>query len=313
MTQVFDFIICHGNKPFATKQFITNIALFCWMMIVLTSCYSQKLTVSKVAYQSVHTAHAQPTKETPIPNEAKIVVVYSISEDGDLTAIVNNRTSQIMIIDQTMSFFINSTGTSTSYYDPTVRTTSQTDVLSRTNGASVNLGAIANAFGIGGIAGSLLGGISVGGAGTRGQEITNTTYVADQPKVSLAPRSSGAMSKVFRITGLTKGNAFREKNNIAQLGLTADDTYCKFSVCISYSLDGGETYEKIVTDFYANSRIIMPVAGKGRVNDALRRIYSSKADALHEYWWMLYFPNNITSFKHNVYDTRVQGVLYDYQ
>ena len=313
MTRTFDFIICRGNKLFVTKQLITNIVLFAWMMIVLTSCYSQKLAVSKVAYQSVHTAHAQPTKENPIPDEAKIVVIYSISEDGGLTAIVNNRTSQIMIIDQTMSFFVNSTGTSTSYYDPTVRTTSQTDTSSKTDGALVNLGSIANAFGIGGVAGSLLGGINVGGAGTRGKEVTNTTYIADQPKVSLAPKSSGAMSKVFKIKGLTKNMAFGGENNIAQLGLTVDDTYCKFSVCISYSLDGGETYEKIVTDFYANSRIIMPVTGKGKVNDALRRIYSSKPDALREYWWMLHFSNNITNFKYNVYDTRVQGVLYDYQ
>ena len=170
--------------------------------MALASCGSQKLTTSSVGYQSIRTKHAQPTTSSPIPEEAKIAVAYTISEEGELTAIVYNRTSEIMTIDQTMSFFVNSDGMSTSYYDPTVRTTSVTDMSSTTKGASVNLGAIAGALGVGGTIGQLASGVNVGGSGTNGSATTNTTYIADQPRVSLAPHSNGAMSKTFSIKGI---------------------------------------------------------------------------------------------------------------
>lgn len=142
------------------------------MCCLLASC-SSKLTTNHVAYQSVRTKHAQPTVSSPIPDEAKIEVAYTISENGALTAIVYNRTSEIMVIDQTKSFFVNSDGKSTSYYDPTIRTTSITDMSSTSNGASVNLGSIAGALGVGGILGQVANGINVGGSNTAG----SITYI----------------------------------------------------------------------------------------------------------------------------------------
>ena len=118
--------------------------------VVFASCGSSKLSTNSVGYQSVRTTHAQPSQTSPIPDDAKIAVAYSIGGDGALTAIVYNRTSEIMTIDQTKSFFVNSDGTSVSYYDPTVRTTSVTDMSSVTKGGSVNLGSITGALGIGG-------------------------------------------------------------------------------------------------------------------------------------------------------------------
>lgn len=275
--------------------------------IVLVSCGSGKLTTSSVAYQSVRTRHAQPTQSSPIPDEAKIAVAYSFSESGELTAIVYNRTSEIMTIDQTMSFFVNSNGQSTSYFDPTVRTTSTTDMSSVTKGGSVNLGAIAGAFGIGGTLGQIAGGINLGGSGTTGEAVTNTTYIADLPRVSLAPHSNGAMSKTFQINGI--GNKGLEGGETLLASLTEGESYCRFSVCISYSLDNGETFDKIVTNFYANSKIIVPVIQKGRVNEALRKVYQTKQDALNEYWWTLHFNSNVSTG----YNDKTQGVLYDYK
>lgn len=278
------------------------------LCMTLASCSSAgQLTVSSVAYQSVKTKHAQPTTERPIPDKAKIAVAYSISGDGELTAIVYNRTSEIMVIDQTKSFFVNSDGTSTSYYDPTVRTTSTTTTSSSTTGASLNLGALAGAFGIGGALGTLASGINVGGAGTDGVSTTNTTYVADLPQVSLAPRSNGAMSKVFRVNGL--GISTMGDMEVLHTHLNESQSYCRFSVCISYSVDNGETFEKLVTDFYANSMVIVPVQRKGRVNEALRQIYATKSDLLYEPWWLLHFNNNIPAGVNHM----TQGVLFDYQ
>lgn len=275
--------------------------------VVFASCGSTKLSTNSVGYQSVRTTHAQPSQTSPIPDDAKIAVAYSIGGDGALTAIVYNRTSEIMTIDQTKSFFVNSDGTSVSYYDPTVRTTSVTDMSSVTKGGSVNLGSITGALGIGGTIGQLANGINLGGSGTSGTAETSTTYVADLPQVSLAPHSNGAMSKTFHVTGL--GASSLRGSAINQPSLTKEQSYCRFSVCISYSTDGGQTFDKLVTDFYANSKVVVPVVKHGQVNNALRQIYEQKLDAINEYWWLLNFDNTESMG----YDKRVQGILYDYK
>lgn len=271
---------------------------------ILSSCSSGKLTTTEIIYQSVKTKHIQPTKANPIPENAKIVIAYSISDNGDLTAIVHNRTNEIMTIDQTMSFFVNSDGSSKSYYDPTIRTTSVTDMSSVTKGATVNLGSITGALGIGGSIGQLANGINLGGSGTNGEAITNTTYIADQPQVTLAPHSNGIMSKTFNVSKLG-ANKFNTINNPK---FSESSSYCQFSICISYSFDNGKTFEKIVTNFYADSFISVPINKNEQINDALRNVFSQKPDALNEPWWLLYFKSNTPGVK-----TRTQGILFDYQ
>lgn len=301
------------------------IGAFFTSCFILTSCLGEKLTTYSVTYQSIRTKHAQPTKLNPIPDDAKIAIAYYITEDGELTAIVYNRTAEIMTIDQTKSFFVNSDGTSTSYYDPTVRTTSTTNLASQTTGGSINLGSVASAFGIGGTIGTMAGGINLGGSGTTGVSTTNTTYIADLPQVSLSPNSNGAMSKVFKIQGIGLRSAGSVPSCLSS-NLTNEQSYCRFSVCISYSIDGGETYEKIVTDFYANSKIIVPIKKEGRINEALRSLYTNKPDALNEYWWSLSLDDNTNKSEalqtffwnrswdeHMKHNNIVQGMLYDYQ
>lgn len=274
--------------------------------IFISSCSLGTLNTSGVVYQSVRTDNYKGK----IPHDAKIAVLYSISSDGCITPVVVNKTDEIMIIDQTMSFFVNSNGTSISYYDPTIKTTSTTDIASGTSGASVNLGAVAGAFGVGGILGGILNGINVGETETSGTSTTNTTYFADQPRISLAPHSQGAMSKSFNISGVGITSVPLSKNFFAN---TRKESPIQFSICISYSLDNGETFEKIVTDFYVNSQIVEPVMQKGQVNNALRKIYKNKPDAINEQWWVLHFRNNLPSTTNNVHDTELEGLLYDYQ
>ena len=280
------------------------LMLFC---CVFASC-NEYLEVSRVVYQSVR---AQKNVPSEIPEDAKIVVVYNITENGAIIPVVFNRTDEIMIIDQTKSFFVNSDGISKSYYDPTIRTTSTTAMSSTTGGASVNLGAIGGLFGIGGPVGSLLNGINVGGAETAGSATTNTTYFADQPQVALAPRSSSAMSKSYMITGLGQQDAMR-----SFIASKPKESYCKFSVCISYSIDEGKTFDKVVTDFYVNAQIVAYPPQKGMLNDALRSVYHAKSDALSEQWWVLRFVNNIPESEsaQKIHDTRFNnGCFYDYK
>ena len=288
------------------KKHNRNRTPFFWIVfgilsVLFVSCTSGNLITSSVGYQSVRTTFRQPTE---IPDDAEIVIAYGISADGALIPVVENRTSEIMVIDQTMSFFVNTDGNSTSYYDPTVRTTEVTDHSSNTKGTSVNLGAVAGALGIGGRLGGLLGGVNVGNADTEGTSISNVTTIADQPRVSLAPKSQGQMSKSFKISGVGKGTLVRERNNTNLPPMNGN----KFSACISYSLDGGTTFKKIVSDFYINSEIVVPVRSKGKVNNSLRTLFATKPDALDESWWLLYFKNNIGSN-----DTMIKGVLIDYQ
>lgn len=271
--------------------------------IVLSSCGSNKLTTYSVAYQSVRPVDYKPE----IPDDAKIVVAYAFSDDGEIAVVVKNNTDEIMIIDQTKSFLVNSDGQSISYYDPTVRVQSNTNIASHTSGGSVNLGAVAGALGIGGRLGALASGINVGGANTDGVSTTNTTYFADQPQISLGPKGHGAMSKTFSIGYL--GKSLLESSAERNSQFSQADSYCKFSVCISYSIDGGENFEKIVTDFYANSWIVCPVRSHGKVNDALHTLLSSKTDALGEPWWMLYFNTSINN-NNNILNN---GVITDYR
>lgn len=274
--------------------------------LALASC-SNKLVTTSVGYQSVRTLHSQPTSSASIPDEAKIVVAYSIGSGGDLTAIVYNRTSEIMTIDQTKSFFVNSNGKSISYFDPTVKTTSVSNISSTTKGGSINLGALTGAFGIGGVLGQIADGVNLGGSGTNGTQETTATYVADLPQVSIAPHSSGAMSKTFWVEGL--GSGALHGTAIKSASLSSDQSYCRFSVCISYSTDGGQTFDKLVTEFYANSKIIIPVEKHGMVNDALRQIYQLKPDAINEHLWLLNFNSSLI----NGYNNEVKGLLYDYK
>ena len=297
--------------------------IFCCL---LQSCITKNKT-SSISYYSIRQEYAQPTSENPIPENAKIVVIYAISAQGELTAIVHNRTGEIMTIDQTQSFFVDSDGRSMSYYDPTIRTTSTTDLSSSTKGVSVNLGSIFGALGVGGAIGQLANGINVGGSGTSGQSITEATYISDQPRVSLAPNSNGAMSKTFKVSALAHPK-WSTTQKIAP-SISQQDSPCRFSVCISYSFDNGETFEKLITNFYADAYMFVPLKSDGMVNDALQIITQSKPDLYNvpcfnlwfEEWastdddeeiFAIYGPKRDKNMLSNS-NCFCNGIIYDYQ
>ena len=269
----------------------------------LCSCGSEKLVTSAVAYQSVRTEQYK----VDVPQNAQILVAYSISADGDLFVTVKNMTDEIMIIDQTKSFLVNSDGNSISYYDPTVRTTSTTDLSSASKGASVNLGAIGGALGISGPLGGILNGINVGGSESSGVSTTTTTMIADQPQYSIGPKGMATLSKQYKIKGIG-----RESLKYASSGsqsFSVSVAPLKFSVCISYSVDGGNSFDKIVTSFYQNSQVVCPVGKPGKVNDAVRNVLMQKQDALNESWWLLYSVNNVNLGNDHI----MRGALIDFK
>jgi lipoprotein len=251
--------------------------------LVMTSCSSTRLKTNAITYQSVRIASPKdPAKKS----EGKIIVNYAIADDGHILVGIKNNTDEIMVIDQTMSFFINTDGSSTSYFDPTIKTSTVTDLSSGTTGASVNLGALGSALGIGGTLGTALSGINVGGSETSGTSTSNTTYIADQPRVTIGPYGNVILSKQFDVNALCVGRetAFEPLVNIVN---KPDNAELKFSVCISYSCDGGQNYDKLTTDFYVNAMITVPVSSGRQINDAVQNIFKIKTDAVYEPWWVL--------------------------
>ncbi len=266
-------------------------------MLLMASCGSAP-RFPFMHYQSVRLENPKPQEEI---RSAEISVIYNITTEGDVSVEVCNLTDDIMIIDQTMSFFVNSAGQSLSYYDPTVRTTTTSDISSSSSGAGVNLGAIGSALGIGGPIGSILGGINVGGSSSSGQTTSNATYVVDQPRVSIGPRGRIKMSKVFKcgpISAIDIDNKVKFSGSYVTQerlnGLVANNFNVdvplpnkKFSVCISYSSDGGNSFKKLTSNMFQNCEAYIPVPSMPQANEALRNFLRNKPDAVNEPWWSL--------------------------
>ena len=258
---------------------------------MLSSCSTQYLNVTGVAYQSIR-SKTPVASRYDIPQDATIILSCQVGPNGTFDVLVQNNTDKIMTIDRTKSFFRNQTGNSLPYYDPTVRVQSQSTMVGGETGASVNLGNVAAAAGIGGALGTALGGVNVGGSKSNATTNTNTTYIVDQPQISIAPHGQASMGRTFMIEGV--GLAFLSQavtsssNDVSNV-FTPTQTYAACNLCVSYSIDDGKNYETILTDIYANSLLVGKVKQTGRVNDALRYIYINKADCLREPWHLLYF------------------------
>ncbi len=261
---------------------------------MLSSCSTQYLNVTGVAYQSIR-AKNPVANRLDIPQDATIIVSCQVGANGEFNVLVQNNSDKIMTIDRTKSFFRNQSGNSVPYYDPTVRVQSQSTMVGGETGASVNLGSIAAAAGIGGALGTALGGVNVGGSKSNATTNTNTTYIVDQPQISIAPHGQASMGRTFMIEGVGLAflsQAISSTPTDVSNAFTPTQTYAACNLCISYSVDDGKTYETILTDIYANSLLVSKVKQTGMVNDALRNIYLNKSDALTESWYALYFQSD---------------------
>ena len=288
----------------------------------MTGCITTagSLNVSGIGYQAINTKRAQLPADKKVPAGCSILATYGIDKNGHLLVFVKNLTDEIMVIDQEMSFFIDSDGISTSYYDPTVRTTTNTNFDASTSGSSVNLGAIASAFGVGGPLGTLLGGVNVSNSSTAGSSSSNTITIRDEKKVRIGPRGGVALSKNFKITGI----GMNGEGLPSTIPYDFKNSPIRFSVCIYYSVDEGENFEKLVTDFYTTTYAYEPIVKGKKVNDTLRQIMMEKPDLLSQPWYILYFKNNLSSvtgddffipmsYHSDVYDNIVHGMLFDFQ
>ena len=270
------------------KALLFSVLVLVWM---LTSCNTYHLNVKGIAYQSIRVKQS----ETQAKNrqEAKIVVLCDVDLLGNIGVTIENHTDNIMVVDKTKSFFRGSDGNSTCYYDPTINVLAQSTTIGHTSGGSINLGALGHAVGIGGVAGAVLSGITVGGANENASTTTNTTYTMDQPKISIAPHGKVFMGRVFQesIFGIDQLVNYAQFQSNDIINTTADNIPFNRScaITISYSIDDEKTFDKIETVLYENSLIASHIKQTGHVNDALRAIYLAKNDLFEENHYTLCF------------------------
>lgn len=275
---------------------------------LLCACSTQYLNVTGVAYQSIHSKGDVSRAE--IPTEAKIIVHCLVDRNGAVDVVVQNNTDKIMVVDRTKSFFQNASGVSTIYYDPTVTVNTQSSTQLGTTGVSVNMGSIANAAGVGSSAvGKALAGVNVGGSRGNATTNTSTTYLVDQPQVSVPPHGQASMGRTFFFEGV--GTDFLDEvsastaTDVNSSYASPAESYAACNICVSFSVDEGKTYDTILTDIYANTLLVSKVNQTGKVNDALRGIYLSKPDALMEPWYLLYFHSNLKENNFKVQATEI--------
>lgn len=153
-----------------------------------------------------------------------------------------NKTNRPIYIDLGNSFKISNNGQSEPYFTNSVYTSSS----SSTNGATVNLGAVAGALGIGGSVGTMASGVNVGGARTGGTTVTQTEQqiltVPPHAAVSLPGEkvaSGNGFSEVFEYFGLGDMPGLSAKAvNLTQwttLDFTPDNTVKRAKRLVTYS------------------------------------------------------------------------------
>lgn len=92
--------------------------------------------------------------------------------------------------------------------------------------------------------------------------------------------------------------------------ISQQESPCHFSVCISYSFDGGKTFEKLVTEFYVESYINIPLKKEGMVSEALATIEQNKPDMYNVPWFKLKFKDK----RHSANDDyNIDGAKYQLQ
>ena len=138
---------------------------------------------------------------------------------------------------------------------------------------------------------------------------TSTTYIVDQPQVSVPPHGQSSMGRTFYFEGV--GTDFLDQvsaSTAVDVNSSFDTpakSYAACNICVSFSIDEGKTYDTILTDIYANSLLISKVKQTGHVNDALRGIYIGKPDALLEPWYALYFHSDAKALNSKVQTTEI--------
>ncbi len=232
--------------------------------------YSDDAKKGKKAKRFFCQFRATPTsvfanKDVEIAFNAASVSPFAGNDEGlwdrVIEVTVKNKTSRTVFVDLGNSFFIRG-GESTPYYVPTA--TSNT--TGTNSGVAVNLGGVTNALGIGGAAGQIAQGTTVGG----GKSSATTTTVYSQRIVAVPPMSSKKIGTEYLVpfnTNFYKGAVVSEKStnyrgsqyhrmdvecDMGQVfNWTENNSPIKWGSFVSYSFDEGfSSSAYLKSDFY---------------------------------------------------------------
>lgn len=275
-----------------------KLLLIIYVVLHFVSCATSTL-VSQVNYRSFR--NLNPVKHElntlqDIDHSASIAIGVEITDDYYVNVSIYNLTNKTMSIDRTQSFFM-LPSCQIAYYNPQV--TTHTTTVGSGSGTSVNLGAVAGAFGVGGIMGRALSGVNVGSS-TSGSSST-TTYDVDVPVVHIPPHGHASMGRQFSIKEISGKYDYKVGEEHLRI----------FGVCIAYSTDRLQTIDNFISQFYMNNIIVADVRREKRkyyVNEALRQIYITKPDLFTEKYFRLWFGRAGYNDEWNK-----TPILYDYQ
>lgn len=160
---------------------LANISVLLIVSMFMVSCY----TPTRFTYAGENIkGNAKMDAEKMFADYGKFAIQYT--SEGGVTII--NKSDSMMYIDMAESYYVNN-GTAQQLYSNSVTTNFSSD----TQGATVNLGSVANAFGVGGVAGKLAQGVNVGGNNTSG----SSTQIFEERYISIPPLSRKSVKSVL--------------------------------------------------------------------------------------------------------------------
>ncbi len=154
---------------------------------------------------------------------------------------ITNRTDKPVYVDLGNTFLSDDSGKSTSHYTPS----STSNTQGRSGGASVNLGGVARALGVGGAVGTIASGVNVGGG--KSSSSTTVTYaeriirIAPNSKVTLEKKHSNTLTRALVASSFHRGEVFN---------YTKEESNSWFDVYVTYSLDEKFTQQSVLKAKY---------------------------------------------------------------
>ncbi len=149
--------------------------------MLMVSCY----TPTRFTYAGENIkGNAVMDEEKMLADYGKFAIQYT--SEGGVTII--NKSDSMMYIDMAESYYVNN-GAAQQLYTNSVTT----NFSSGSQGATVNLGSVTNALGVGGVVGTLAQGVNVGGSNTNG----SSTQVFEERYISIPPLSRKSVKSVL--------------------------------------------------------------------------------------------------------------------
>lgn len=207
----------------------------------------------------------------------KVVIAF----EGTAKLVVYNKTDQVIYVDKENTFAYTN-NVPENLFKNTVQTTGK----SSNSGATVNMGSVASALGIGGALGTLASGVNVGG----GSGTTSSTMTYEKRILSIAPEATAILYEWNPVEDLGKTRYIEEKGWLGSNGYFmyptkvkfkkgmvrnfSNDTPLLYKAVVRYSTqENFSTYEQATVDNYLAHIVIDSY--KGVKKGSLYRTYSN--------------------------------------